>query len=156
MSGNLITKEGYEQLNEKLYRMQSVDRREVIAEIARARESGNLDENHEYIHAQQAQEKLESNISNLVSFMENCQIVDVSSPSMGDRVEFGSTVTIRNLDTEAVAKWQLVGVTEFDIKEGKISYKSPIGLAMMGKRDGEDFEVITPRGEQYWEIEKIH
>lgn len=156
MGGNLITKEGYEQLNEKLYQMQSVDRREVIAEISRAREGGNLDENHEYMHAQQAQEKLESNISNLVSFMENCQIIDVASTALGDRVEFGSTVTIRNLDTEAIAKWQLVGATEFDVKEGKISYKSPIGVAMMGKKPGEDFEVITPKGEQYWEVEKIH
>jgi len=156
MGGNLITKEGYEELNEKLYRMQSVDRREVIAEIARAREGGNLDENHEYMHAQQAQEKLESNISNLVSFMENCQIIDVANSALGDRVEFGSTVTIRNLDTEAVAKWQLVGATEFDVKQGRISYKSPIGVAMMGKKPGEDFEVVTPRGDQYWEVEKIH
>jgi len=156
MSINLITREGYEQLNEKLHRMQSVDRREVISEIARAREGGNLDENHEYMHAQEAQEKLELAISNLVHFMENCQIIDVSASGTGDLVEFGSTVTIRNLDTDAVAKWQLVGATEFNIKEGKISYKSPIGLAMMGKRSGDDFDVVTPRGEQYWEIEKIH
>jgi transcription elongation factor GreA len=156
MNQNLITRQGYENLQQKLQRMQTVDRKSVIEEIARARESGNLDENYEYVQAMQQQDKLESDISGLVRFMEDCHVVDASSGNSNGTVEFGSTVTIRNLDTEVAKTFQLVGVTEFDVKEGRISYKSPIGNAMMGRQVGDDFEVETPGGEQYWEVEEIH
>ena len=156
MNQNLITRQGYEDLQQKMHRMQTIDRKRVIEEIARARESGNLDENHEYMQAQQQQDKLESDISELVRFMEHCHVVDVATAGPDGAVEFGSTVTIRNLDTDVAKTFQLVGITEFDVKRGKISYKSPIGNAMMGRKVGDDFEVETPGGDQYWEVEEIH
>jgi transcription elongation factor GreA len=155
MSGNLITRQGYENLQQKLNRMQTTDRRRVIDELAVARSAGNLDENPEYAQAHQNQEKLETEIGKLVDFMGSCVVVDVTNGTSNDIVEFGSTVRIRNLDTEKVVTWQLVGITEFDIPAGRISYKSPIGTAMLGRRSGDDFEVVTPGGDQYWEVESI-
>jgi transcription elongation factor GreA len=154
-NANLITREGYEDLNRKMFQLQNVDRKNVIEEISNARSFGNDGENSEYTYAKQKQDQIESKISELAEYLSTCRIIEVGRSGPSDKVSFGSTVTILNLDTENETTFQVVGETESDPKRGKISYKSPIGKAMLGLRVGDDFEVETPGGDQYWEIEDI-
>ena len=128
----------------------------VIKEIERARSFGNITENSEYAYAQERQEQLESKIAELVEFMQTCTIVD---PTLGgnpdDGVIFGGSATILNIDTEASVTYQIVGVTESDPSGGKISYKSPMGRELLGKSPGDEFDLVTPRGESTWEVVSV-
>lgn len=149
-----ITKEGYEKVKAELERLKKVERREVIKAIEEARGHGDLSENAEYDAAKERQGMIEARIAELESKMARFEVIDTSKLK-GDKVVFGATVKIENLDTGEIKTYKIVGPDESDISKGYISILSPIARALVGKKVGDDVTVIAPNGEVEYEILEI-
>ncbi|BAI80560.1 transcription elongation factor GreA [Deferribacter desulfuricans SSM1] len=149
-----ITKEGYEKVKAELERLKKVERREVIKAIEEARGHGDLSENAEYDAAKERQGMIEARIAELESKMARFEVIDTSKLK-GDKVVFGATVKIENLDTGEIKTYKIVGPDESDISKGYISIISPIARALVGKKVGDDVTVIAPNGEVEYEILEI-
>ncbi len=154
MTANLITREGYESLNSSLFEMTTKKRLEVAKEIEIARGFGDLSENAEYQYAKEKQALLEKKVAEISDYLMNCEIIENSVNTTG-AVCFGNRVKIINLDTDQIQTFKLVGERESDIKNERISYKSPLGRELLGKRVGDDIEFITPSGEKFFEILEV-
>ncbi len=154
MEKHYLTSEGKKQLEEKLAYYKQVKRAEAAKKIGMAREFGDLSENSEYDAAKERQGMIEARINELEYKMSLFEIIDISQMS-GDKVAFGATVTIENIDTEERKTYTIVGSDEADIFNGKISIMSPLARAMMGKKESDDFTVQAPKGETEYEIIKI-
>lgn len=148
-----MTKEGYEKLKAELDRIVKVERAKNIRDIEEARAHGDLSENAEYHAAKERQGQVEATIADLEDRLSRAMIIDPTTLS-GDKVVFGATVTLLDEDEKKV-KYQLVGQVEADAKDGRISYNSPLGRALIGRQKGEEVEVSTPSGDRYYEIKKI-
>ena len=144
--------EGYQQLSEDVKRLK-LERPEVIDAIEEARAHGDLSENAEYHAAKERQGQIEAMIADIEDQLSRAMVIDPATLS-GDKVVFGATVTLIDEDDKKV-KYQLVGQVEADAKDGKISYNSPLGRALIGRQKGEEVEVSTPSGDRYYEIQKI-
>ncbi|MDE7168970.1 MAG: transcription elongation factor GreA [Mucispirillum sp.] len=149
-----ITLQGYNNLKEELDRLRNVDSREVILAIQEARGHGDLSENAEYDAAKERQGMIEARISELESKMSLFDVIDISQMS-GDKVVFGATVTLENLDTDEQKEYMIVGSDEADISKGKISVLSPLARAVIGKKAGDEIVVQAPGGEVEYEILKV-
>lgn len=149
-----ITLKGYNRLREELERLQTVDRKEVVLAIQEARGHGDLSENAEYDAAKERQGMIEARINELESKMSLFDVIDVSKLS-GDKVVFGATVTLENINTEERNTYDIVGSDEANITEGLISIMSPTARAILGKEEGDDVTVQTPRGEIEYTIIKV-
>jgi transcription elongation factor GreA len=149
-----VTTQGYQALQEELKFRQSVERPRIIEAISEARAHGDLSENAEYHAAKESQSLNEGRINELESLIGRAEVIDPSSLS-GDTVKFGAIVTLIDDDTEETKRWQIVGESEADVKQGKISITSPISRALIGKAAGSTIEVATPGGTKTYEIEKI-
>ncbi len=154
MSRIPITRAGYDKLKAELDKLRNVDRNEVILAIQEARGHGDLSENAEYDAAKERQGMIEARINELEYKMSLFEIIDISKMA-GDKVAFGATVTIENMDTEERKVYTIVGSDEADIFSGKISIMSPLAKAMLGKEEGDDFVVQAPKGDTEYEIIKI-
>ncbi len=141
MSRIPITRGGYEKLKAELDKLRNVDRNEVILAIQEARGHGDLSENAEYDAAKERQGMIEARINELEYKMSLFEIIDISQMSC-DKVAFGATVTIENIDTEERKTYTIVGSDEADIFNGKISIMSPLARAMMGKEGETEYEII--------------
>jgi transcription elongation factor GreA len=150
-----MTVEGEAALRVELEKLKKEDRPTVIQAIAEAREHGDLKENAEYHAAREQQGFIEGRIQDIESKLSLCQIVDISQIPQGDRVIFGSTVTIINTDTDEELKYRIVGDDEADVKSGMISYQSPIARALISKEIGDVVNVHTPGGEVEYEIDDV-
>jgi len=144
---------GYEALKVELKRMKLEDRTEVIQAIEEARGHGDLAENAEYHAAKEHQSQIEARIAELEDALGRAEVIDPSTLS-GERVTFGATVTLIDEDDKKKV-YQIVGVYEADVKKGRISHSSPLGAALIGKKVGDDVEVMTPSGEKYYVLKKI-
>ena len=149
-----MTAAGYAALNEELRRRQQEDRPRIIQQIAEARAHGDLSENAEYHAAKEAQSLNEGRIAELEDKLARADIIDVSKLS-GDTIKFGATVTLIDEDTEKKAVWQIVGESEADAKQGRISITSPLARALIGKKKGTSVEVVAPGGAKAYEITKV-
>jgi transcription elongation factor GreA len=149
-----ITKDGYSRLEEEYSHLKKVERPAVINQIAEAREHGDLKENAEYHAAREKQSFLEGRIAELEDKIARAEVIDVSSLS-GSTVRFGATVSLIDADTEKQIKYQIVGEYEANLENGKISIKSPIARAIIGKDEEDEVEVQTPGGVRTYEIEKV-
>jgi transcription elongation factor GreA len=149
-----ITVEGYAQLEKDLYQLRSVERPRIIQQISEARAHGDLSENAEYHAAKEAQGMNEARVSDLEDKLSRADIIDVSKLS-GTKIKFGATVQLADEDTGDKVKYKIVGETEANVKEGRISIASPIARAMIGKSKGETCEVTTPKGQRSYEVLKI-
>lgn len=149
-----MTKEGYEQLKEELDHLKKVERPEVVEEIEKARAHGDLSENAEYDAAKERQGFIEGRIQELQSKISQAQIIDPSQLS-GDKVMFGATVTIFDLEDDEQKTYKIVGDDEADIEENKISYSSPIAQALIGKSVAEEVTIETPGGDKNVEIVEV-
>ena len=149
-----ITKEGYAALREELERLKKHERPKIIAAIEEARGHGDLSENAEYIYAKERQAFVEARMQDLENKLGNSEIIDTSKLP-ADRIVFGSTFTLCNVDTEEETRYQIVGVDESDLKKGKISVESPMAKALIGKRISDDVIVDTPNGKREYEILEI-
>lgn len=149
-----ITLEGFTRLKAELERLKNVDSVEVIEAIQEARGHGDLSENAEYDAAKERQGFIEARISELDSKMSRFDVIDVSKMS-GDRITFGATVTLENIDTNEHKRYTIVGPDEADITKGRVSILSPLARAIVGKKAGEDAIVQAPGGEIEYEIVEV-
>lgn len=145
--------EGYEALQAELRELKTVQRPTIVAAIEEARGHGDLSENAEYHAAKERQGLTEARISELEDLVGRAEVIDPSKMS-GDKVMFGATVTMLDEDDKKVV-YQIVGEQEGDVKNGRISFNSPLARALIGRSVGDDVEVRTPKGERYYEITKV-
>ena len=150
-----MTVEGEARLREELNHLKTVVRPRVIADIATAREHGDLKENAEYHAAREEQGFAEGRIKEIEGKLADSQVIDVKSLPSSGKVIFGTTVTLFNVDTEETVTYKIVGDDEADVKEKKISYASPIAKAIIGKEEGDEVAIQVPSGEVVYEIEKV-
>ncbi|PYF79498.1 MULTISPECIES: transcription elongation factor GreA [Marinomonas] len=150
-----MTVEGEARLREELNHLKTVVRPRVIADIATAREHGDLKENAEYHAAREEQGFTEGRIKEIEGKLADSQVIDVKTMPATGKVVFGTTVTLFNVDTEATVTYRIVGDDEADVKEKKISYASPIAKAIIGKEEGDEVIVKIPSGEATYEIESV-
>ena len=145
--------EGYEKLQTEVRHLKMVERPSVIEAIEVARGHGDLSENAEYHAAKERQGQIEAQVYDLEDRLARAVVIDPTTLS-GDKVVFGGTVKLIDEDDKAVT-YQIVGQTEADARVGRISYSSPLGRALIGRRVGEEVEVTTPSGDKYYTIEKL-
>jgi transcription elongation factor GreA len=149
-----ITKEGLESLNIQLTQLQRVERPDNIRAISEARAHGDLSENAEYHAAKERQSFLEGKINDLKNAISCAEVIDVNTGPT-DRVVFGRTVLLYDLNTEEEISYQLVGPYESSPENGKISVKSPLGQGLIGQEIGDEVKIKTPGGIQEFEILEI-
>lgn len=146
-----VTQETLHQLQKELDTLKKFERPRIISEIAEARAQGDLRENAEYHAAKDRQGEIEDRIRYLEDRVARSMVITYDA-SKSESIKFGATVTVKNLKTNAVQEYQLVSPEGVDPLNGKISFTSPIGKALMGKTKGETVEVTTPRGINRLEI----
>ncbi|HTG81482.1 MAG TPA: transcription elongation factor GreA [Geobacteraceae bacterium] len=146
-----LTKESFDALQEELKRLIREERPKVIQAIAEARGHGDLSENAEYDAAKNHQSFLEGRIQELQDKLARAYVVDLSNLKP-DKVVFGSTVTVYDTATEEETTFKIVGEDEADIKQGKISYTSPVGKALIGHRLDDTVKAKVPAGVKEYEI----
>ena len=139
----LITQEGLAKLQSELDYLLSVRRQEVASKIKRAREMGGTENNAEYEDAKNDQAFVEGRILMLENIVKNAAVIE--SPALPGVVEVGDKVLIQNQDGK-IEQFTIVGSTEANPVEGKISNESPVGKALLGKKIGDEVEVSTPAG----------
>jgi transcription elongation factor GreA len=149
-----LTKEGLQRLKDELRELKKVERPKISAQIAEARDKGDLSENAEYDAAKEAQGLLEMKISKMEELIASCRLIDESQVDTS-KVFILSKVKIKNLSNGATFSYMLVAENEANLKEGKISIDSPIGKGLMGKVQGDVAEVTTPAGVMKFEILEI-
>ena len=145
--------EGHRKLSDQVRHLKQVERPAIVEAIEAARAHGDLSENAEYHAAKERQGQVEAMIADIDDQLARAMVIDPSTLS-GDKVVFGATVTLVD-EEEKKVKYQLVGQVEADAKDGRISYNSPLGRALIGKEVGEEVEVTTPAGDRYYEVAKI-
>ena len=150
-----MSQEGYDKLRAKIKQLEEVDRPEVIRQIAEAREKGDLSENAEYDAAKEAQGKLETKIAELKATLADAKILDPSMLTKTDEVQILSKVELKNIDNGMKLTYTIVSEGEANLRENKISIKTPIAQGLLGKKVGEVAEVTVPRGVMKFEIINI-
>lgn len=154
MSRFQITKEGYQKLKDEIENLKNVERPKVIKQIATARELGDLKENAEYHSAKDKQGFIEAQIADLEDKFLRAEAIDISKLS-GEKVIFGATVKLENLDNEKEVTYKIVSDFEADIDQGLISSISPVARALIGKEEGDEVEIRTPGGLINYEILEV-
>lgn len=140
-----ITPDGHAAMKTELRRLIEVERPFIIKAIEEARAHGDLSENAEYDYAKDRQGMIEAKIRDLDAKVSMAQVIDPTTLD-GDRVMFGATVQLEDVDTDEELVYQLVGTFEADIKAGRISVESPIGKALMGKEVDDEVVIKVPKG----------
>ena len=155
MSKSPMTKVGAEKLREQLHELKTVDRPRITAAIAEARAHGDLSENAEYHAAREQQSFMEGRINKIESTLADVQIINVKEINETDKVVFGATVAILNLNSDEEVTYQIVGELEADINIGLISIASPIARSLIGKQVGDIVDVNAPSGVIEYEIIQV-
>ena len=146
-----ITKEGYQRLKAELENLKMVERPKIINAIATARELGDLKENAEYHTAKDKQGFIEAQIADLSDKFIRAEVIDISQLS-GNKVKFGATVQLENLDNGKIVTYKIVSEFEANIDDGLISALSPVARFLLGKESGDEVEIKTPGGVSNYEI----
>lgn len=149
-----MTPSGYRKLQEKLKHLKSVERPKSIEAIEVARGHGDLSENAEYKAAKEYQHQLSEEIGRIEHQLSQAQIIDPSTLNH-DKVVFGATVKLDDIDNGEEKTYQIVGSYESDVNIGRISIESPIARALIGKEIGDTIKVSTPKGTREFEILSI-
>lgn len=144
--------EGYEKLTADLKALRE-ERPRVVDAIEEARAHGDLSENAEYHAAKERQGQIEATIADLEDKITRAQIIDPATLS-SDKIIFGATVTLLDDDDKPV-RYQIVGPYEADARVGRISYNSPLGKALIGRRVDDEVEVTVPAGEKFYVVQKL-
>ena len=144
--------EGHAKLEAELKALR-VERPLIVDAIEEARAHGDLSENAEYHAAKERQGQVEAAISDLEDKISRAHIIDPTTLS-GDRIVFGATVTLLD-DTDKPVRYQIVGQAEADAKVGRISYNSPLGRALIGRRVDDEIEVTVPSGDKFYVVQKL-
>lgn len=154
MAQNPMTLNGKKLLDEELNKLIKVDREEVKNAIAEAREHGDLKENAEYHAAKEKQSHIEGRIAELQSKLANANVIDVSKIK-SEKIVFGATVTVFNVEKEESFTYEIVGEDEAKTATHKISFNSPLGMALIGKEEGDEVIVKAPKGDIQYEVESV-
>ena len=159
MAEELISQEKFEELTKELEALRTTRRKEVAEQLEYARSLGDLSENAEYQEAREMQAAVEERIQKLESILKNAKIV---RGSKSDTVGMGATVSVQRVAPKgapAVGEnkytYTIVGAEEANVLSGKVSYHSPLGNALMGKKKGDEFSFHTPKGTQRYKILKV-
>ncbi len=150
-----ITKQGYEKLKAEIDNLKNVERPNIIKQIAAARELGDLRENAEYHSAKDKQGFIEAQIADLEDKFSRAEVIDISQLS-GDKIKFGATVKLENLDNEKIVSYKIVSEFEANIDDGLISAVSPVARALFGKEVGDEVEIKTPGGVINYEVLEVN
>ncbi len=150
-----MTVEGAEALRAELEQLKKVDRPRIVQAIAEAREHGDLKENAEYHAAREQQGFCEGRVQDIEGKLASAQVIDITQMPKGDKVIFGTTVDILNIETDEVLTYKIVGDDEADVKSNKISINSPIARGLIGKEIGDVALIRTPGGEVEYEIDDV-
>lgn len=151
---NIMTYEGLKALEDELQDLKVNRRREVAQKIKEAREQGDLSENAEYDAAKEEQRDIELRIEEIDKILKNAEVVDDDADS--GVISVGCTVRIKDLEFDEEMEYKIVGSTEADSLQGKISNESPVGKALIGGQAGETVEVETPAGMIKYQIIDFH
>jgi transcription elongation factor GreA len=149
-----MTPKGYETVLEELRNLKHVERASVIRAIAEAREHGDLSENAEYHAARERQSFIEGRIGELETLTSRVEVIDPSEGS-GPEIRFGASVVLEDCESDEKVTYQVVGEYEADIDKGLISIRAPLSRAMIGKVEGDVFELVTPSGTREYEILEV-
>lgn len=149
-----ITLGGKNQLEQELNQLIKVEREELKVAISEARELGDLKENAEYHAAKEKQGLVEGRIAHLQGILARARVVEVNKIK-SDRIVFGATVSLLDVEKDQNITYKIVGEEESNIKENRISYNSPLGRALIGKEEGETVIVKAPKGDIEYEIESF-
>lgn len=149
-----MTQNGYDKLIAELRNLEAVERPKVSAAIAEARDKGDLSENSEYEAAKEAQARLEDKINQLKLAISEAKIIDTSRLST-DVVQILSHVEMTNLSNKTKMSYTIVSEREANLREGKISIKTPIAQGLLGKKVGDEVDIKIPRGTIRLRIDKI-
>jgi transcription elongation factor GreA len=153
-TGEPITEEGLTALKAEISELETVARRDIAARILEARSHGDLKENAEYHAAKEDQAHLETRILRLRQRMRNAVVVE-STGAGGNTMDFAREAEIRDLGTDEVHRWTIVGAAEADRANGKLSAESPVAKALIGHAVGETVEFPTPKGVRRLKIERL-
>ncbi|MDR1555499.1 MAG: transcription elongation factor GreA [Tannerellaceae bacterium] len=154
MAVSYMTEEGYNKLLAEINYLETVKRPEISAQIAEARDKGDLSENAEYDAAKDAQGIMEAKLAQLKHLISNARLIDESQVKT-EAVQILNKVKIRNSKTDAVMTYMLVSDSEANLKEGKISVNTPIAQGLMGKKVGDKVDISVPSGIMSFEIMDI-
>lgn len=150
-----LTQQGVDELKAELESLAGL-RSDIAERIKTAREFGDLAENMEYTAARQDQERNEARISEIEHILANVEVITASKTKGGSKVVLGSTVKLEGHDGRVTKEFQVVGTVEADPLNGKISDESPIGQALLGKKEGESVEIKTPAETTVYKIVDIN
>jgi len=149
-----MTPRGYEALKEELKRLKSVDRPSNIKDIEEALAHGDLSENAEYHAAKEKQAHIAGRMAMLDDRIARAQVIDTTGKK-ADKVSFGATVSLSDVETDEEIVYTLVGEEEADAKQGRISVTSPVAQALMGREVGDNISVKVPKGLREFEVLEI-
>ena len=149
-----ITKTGFQKLKSELENLKNIERPNIIKAIAAARELGDLKENAEYHSARDKQGFIEAMIADFEDRISRVEVIDISKLS-GDKIKFGATVKLEDLDNGKKVSYKIVSDYEANIDDGLISSISPVGRALLGKEVGDEVEIKTPGGIINYEVLEI-
>ena len=150
-----ITSQGLENLKKELNELKNIKRPKIVEAIAEARAHGDLKENAEYHAAKEQQALIESRVIAINDLIARANVIDVTKIDNDGKVIFGSTVKVQDLESDKKISYKLVGQDEANISKNLIFYKSPIGKALVGKKNGDMVSVNTPSGERNFEIQNV-
>lgn len=151
---NYITPIGLKKLKDELEYLMREDRPQVVKTVAWAASNGDRSENADYIYGKKRLREIDRRMRWLTKRIEGAQVVDPSQQADTDKVVFGATVTIENEEGEQKT-YQIVGEDEIATDEGKISWKSPLAKALLGKLEGDEVKVKRPKGDEWVEISRV-
>lgn len=152
MTEEFISQEKFEELTHELDELRTTRRREIAEQLEYARSLGDLSENAEYQEAREMQSAVEERIQKLEAILKSAKIVRGAKT---DTVGMGSTVAVQKVGAEEKHNYIIVGAEEADLFASKISYHSPLGSALLGKKKGDEFSFHTPKGTQKYKILKV-
>ncbi len=151
MSEELLSQEKFDELTHELDELLTKRRREVAEQLEYARSLGDLSENAEYQQAREVQASVEERIQKLENILKSAKIIRAGR---SESISMGSKVTVQKIGTTDNHTYTIVGAEEADVLTGKISYHSPLGSALMGKKKGDEFSFHTPKGTAKYKILK--
>tara|TARA_B100000886_G_C20364140_1_gene466553 strand:+ start:216 stop:692 length:477 start_codon:yes stop_codon:yes gene_type:complete len=155
MNKQPITVAGLEKIKYELNERKNKTRPRIVQAIAEARSHGDLKENAEYHAAKEEQGLNEKKIQELETTIATANVIDVTKLKEDNKVIFGATIIVKDLNTDKESKYKIVGKDEADAKKGLIFYQSPMGKGFIGKSKGEFAEITTPSGEKNFEITDV-
>lgn len=148
-----ISQEKYSALQAELAELTSVGRKKILSELEYAKSLGDLSENAEYHAARESQARLEERVAKIEHVLKNSIVVEKSGES--DRIDVGSKAVVVKKETGEERQYEIVGAEESDMLQGKISNRSPLGEAMIGRKIGDEFSIETPKGSVIYSIKSI-